>query len=50
MKAANRLGAKMALIIGEDEVKNASATIKDMESGEQCSLPFAEIKQYILER
>ncbi|MDO4732368.1 MAG: histidine--tRNA ligase [Bacillota bacterium] len=50
MKAANRLGAAMAVIIGDDEVKSGCATVKDMESGEQCSLPFTEIKQYILER
>ena len=50
MKAANRLGAALAVIIGDDEVKAASATVKDMESGEQRSLPFTEIKQYILER
>ena len=50
IKAANRLGAALAVIIGDDEVKAGCATVKDMESGEQVSLPFTEIKQYILQR
>lgn len=50
IKAANRLGAALAIIIGDDEVHSNCATVKDMDSGEQISLPFDKIKQYILER
>lgn len=50
IKAANRLGAELAVIIGDDEVKTGCAAVKNMDSGEQISLPFDEIKQYILER
>ena len=50
IKAANRLGARYAVILGEDEVNTQSATVKDMESGEQMQLPWDQIKQYFLER
>lgn len=35
MKQANKLGAKYAIIIGEDEVREASAMLKNMQTGEQ---------------
>jgi histidyl-tRNA synthetase len=35
MKEANRLGARRAVILGEEELKNRAATLKDMETGEQ---------------
>lgn len=35
MKQANKLNAKYAIIIGEDEVKEASVMLKDMQTGEQ---------------
>ena len=50
MKAANRLGAAYAAIVGEDEVKAGSVTVKNMENGEQAAIPLAEIKQYFLQR
>jgi len=48
MKAANRMQAQYAIIIGEDEVASASATVKNMENGEQQSVPFTQIKEYFL--
>lgn len=35
MKQANKLGVKYAVIIGENEVKEASVMLKNMETGEQ---------------
>ena len=35
LSAADKLGARLAVIIGEDEVKAGEARLKDMESGEQ---------------
>jgi histidyl-tRNA synthetase len=35
MRAANSQGAKLALIIGEDELKNGTVLIKDMSTGSQ---------------
>ena len=50
MKAANRLHANYAIIIGDNEVEQSCATIKNMQDGEQVSVPFQDIKQYFLER
>lgn len=41
-KAADRLGAKFALIIGDDELQSGSAEVKNLESGEQKQLPLSE--------
>ena len=40
MKKANRSGAKLAVILGEDEIKAGKAALKDLNSGQQdeCSL------------
>lgn len=50
IKAANRLGAAYAVIIGEEEVAAQTAAVKDMESGEQATLPLSQVKQYLLTR
>ena len=38
LREANRNRAKIALIIGEDEISNKTVQVKDMESGEQIKL------------
>lgn len=43
MREAARLGARRALIIGDDELAAGVATLRDMESGEQTSVPQSEI-------
>ena len=48
MKGADRCGARFALIIGEDEVSTGSVVIKDMESGEQRSVPLDLCPQTLL--
>ncbi len=35
MKQADKLNARLAVIIGEDEIKHEEATLKDMQTGEQ---------------
>jgi len=40
MKEASRLGARFAVIIGEDELARGVATVKDMGSGEQSEHPI----------
>lgn len=42
-KYADKIGAKKCLIIGEDELNSGEAQLKDMESGIQKSIPFAEV-------
>ena len=43
MKQANKAGARFALIIGEDEVKEACVQLKDMEKSEQQKVSFDNI-------
>jgi histidyl-tRNA synthetase len=48
MKEANRLGARFTLLLGEDELRDETVTVRDMESGEQESVPRADIVQHLL--
>ena len=46
MKEANKLGSKFAVIIGDDEIKNQKAIIKNMETGNQSDVSFNKINLY----
>jgi histidyl-tRNA synthetase len=51
MKKANESGARFALILGEDEVADAKASIKDLrESGEQITLEQDQIANWLTEQ
>jgi histidyl-tRNA synthetase len=43
MRQANSLGAAYALILGEQEIRNQNVILRDMKSGEQKTIPVAEI-------
>lgn len=43
MKAADRLSARQVVILGDDELAQGVANLKDMETGEQISVPLAEL-------
>src|SRR5262249_1119471 len=43
LKQANRLDARFAVILGEDEVKAGVATLRDMETSSQDSVPLADL-------
>jgi len=47
MKEASRMGARFAVILGEDELKRGVATIKDMGSGEQSEHPIDGLTEFI---
>lgn len=49
MKQANRLGARFAVIIGEEELSEGTASVKDMGSGEQKRVKMAELTGYLQE-
>ncbi len=49
MKTADKLVARYVLIIGEDEINNESATVRDMESGDQQSVAFAQLAEMLHE-
>ena len=40
MQQANRIGARAAVLLGEDELAKGVATVRDMESGEQREVPI----------
>lgn len=44
-KYANRIGAKNAIIIGDDEVKADAFSVKNMETGEQISVSAKDIEK-----
>ena len=42
-ETADKLGVRFALIVGENEVKADSFALKNLETGEQISVPRAEL-------
>ena len=45
---ANSLNAELAIIIGENELKEGNAIIKDMESGDQETIPLELVEDFVL--
>jgi len=43
LRGANRSGARYAIIIGENELSQGRATVRDMVGGEQWSVPMAQV-------
>lgn len=48
MKSADRVGAALAIIIGEDEHTNRNAIIRTMKDGSQLSVPRDDLIQQVL--
>lgn len=44
-KYADRVGARRTVIIGEDELASSSATVRDMEGGEQKKVAFEKLAE-----
>jgi histidyl-tRNA synthetase len=44
MKRANKLGARAAVILGEDELARNAATVRDLDTGEQIEVPLAALR------
>jgi len=47
MKAADRSGAPLVIVVGDDEVDAASAQVKDMATGAQVSVAWPDLISYI---
>ena len=47
MRQAGKSGAKHCLIIGPDETAQGSVVVKNLESGEQCSVPQTGVLQFL---
>jgi histidyl-tRNA synthetase len=43
MERANRTGARAAVILGEDDIANGVAQVKDLQTGTQEAVPFGQI-------
>ncbi|MFO8100813.1 MAG: histidine--tRNA ligase [Dehalococcoidia bacterium] len=50
MRHADSLGAKYAIIIGEDELREGKVVLRDMAGGEQQKLSFDEAREKIADR
>jgi histidyl-tRNA synthetase len=46
-KKADRVGAAFTLVLGEDEVKSGSVSIKDMASQEQRKIPLKDLNEWL---
>ena len=47
MKRANRLNAVAAILIGEDELAQEKATVRDMDGGGQEEVPLARLPEFL---
>lgn len=47
MKRADRLGARAALLLGEDELAKGVATVRDLDSGEQSEVALDGIEHHL---
>ncbi len=45
MKRANKINARAAVILGEDELSRNVATVRDLDSGEETEVPLAALEQ-----
>jgi len=46
LRETNRSGAQFAIILAEEEMKQGQGIVKEMESGDQFTIPLAEIVTY----
>jgi histidyl-tRNA synthetase len=44
MKRANKMNARVAVILGEDELSRDAATVRDLDSGEETEVPLATLR------
>ncbi|MFA7149203.1 MAG: His/Gly/Thr/Pro-type tRNA ligase C-terminal domain-containing protein, partial [Syntrophomonadaceae bacterium] len=50
MKYADKLGARMVIIIGDDEIQQGYFTLRDMQSKEQVQIDKEEIIESVKDR
>jgi histidyl-tRNA synthetase len=43
LKKANRSGARLAILIGEEELRAGLVTLRDLEAGDQFTVPRADV-------
>jgi histidyl-tRNA synthetase len=50
MKRADKLGASHVLILGEQEMQQGTATLRNMASKEQIDIPMRDLADRLIER
>jgi histidyl-tRNA synthetase len=45
MERANKINARAAVILGEDELRRNAATLRDLDTREQVEVPLGELEQ-----
>jgi histidyl-tRNA synthetase len=50
MERANRIGARAAIIIGDDELANNVATVRDFSSGTQAKIALSDLPAHMAEK
>ena len=48
LKRADKLGAAAAVILGEDELAQGVASLRDLDSGEQTTVPLADLEERLI--
>lgn len=49
MKAANKVNARAAILIGENEIGRNAATVRDLDTGEQAEVPLQVLKDRLVQ-
>ena len=47
LKRANKIGARAAVLLGEDEAARDAATVRDLDTGEQVEVPLAALEDHL---
>jgi len=45
LQRANKIKARAAVILGENEIAKQVATVRDLDSGEQAEIPLASLTE-----
>jgi histidyl-tRNA synthetase len=48
LRDAGRSGARYAVILGDDEIQQERATVKNLAGGDQIDVPFSDLKTYLI--
>ncbi len=47
LKRANKIAARAAILLGEDELTRDAATVRDLDSGEQVVVPLGSLEDHL---
>ncbi|MCW8835414.1 MAG: histidine--tRNA ligase [Rhodospirillales bacterium] len=48
MKRANKVNARVVLLMGDDELARSAATVRDLDSGEQAEVALADLESHLV--